>query len=130
MPTRIPKEGKLAIEVRAMPIFNATFIPFVWEERPDERVIDLVNAMADAPMTHEYLQPTRTLLPNVEINAEAHEPVWTSGNDMSDIMQQTTLIQTMEGGHERYYMGLISGEFQGAAGLGAIGRKTAASITG
>lgn len=128
VPSRIPEGGRLAVEVRAMPTFNVTFIPFVWEENPDENVINLVKGMALDPAKHEQLQPTRTLLPIVDLNLEAHDVVWTSGNDMSDIMQQTALIQTMEGGRDRYFMGLISGEFQGAAGLGAIGRKTAASI--
>ncbi len=46
---RIPDAGRLAVEVRSMPRFDITFIPFVWETNPDMSVVDVVNAMEADP---------------------------------------------------------------------------------
>ena len=50
---RIPESGRLAVEVRSVPRFDITFIPFVWEANPDMSVVDLVNAMEADPEGHE-----------------------------------------------------------------------------
>jgi len=125
---RIPESGRLAVEVREMPVFDVTFIPFLWEKNPNRSVVDLVNAMQADPMGHEMLEQTRRLLPVADIKITAHAPVRTSSNEANAINRQVQLIATMEGG-SGYYMGLLSGEFSGASGIGQIGRKTAFSIT-
>lgn len=124
---RIPETGRLAVEVRTMPCFDVTFIPFVWETNPDMSVVDLVNAMATDPGGHEMLRQVRTLLPVPELSVTAHVPVRTASNEDFELIKQTQLIATMEGG-DGYYMGLISGQFQGASGIANLGRRTAYSI--
>ena len=124
---RIPETGRLAVEVRAMPRFDITFVPFIWDTNPDLSVVDLVNAMAADPEGHETLRFVRALLPVGEISVTAHAPVYTSSNVDHELMDQTLLIATMEGG-SGYYMGLLSGEFEGAAGIGNIGQRVAYSV--
>ena len=60
---RIPETGRLAMDIRAMPLFDLTLIPFVWTRTNDESIVDLVGAIAADPENHELLQDTRTLMP-------------------------------------------------------------------
>ncbi|MCY4157030.1 MAG: Ig-like domain-containing protein [Gammaproteobacteria bacterium] len=128
VPRRIPQSGRLAVEVREMPVFDITFIPFLWETNPDMSVVDLVNAMEADPMGHAMLEQTRRLLPIADIKVTAHAAVRTSSNDAIDLIAETQLIATMEGGSS-YYMGLLAGESSGASGIGNVGQKTAYSVT-
>ena len=125
---RIPEEGRQAVEVRNMPVFDITFIPFLWEKDPDSKVTRLVQEMEEAPESHPMLQQCRTLLPVADLKVTAHAPVWSSTNEASDLIRQVQAIWAMEGA-TNYYMGLLSGEFSGAAGIGNIGRRTAYSVT-
>ena len=125
---RIPESGRLAVEVRSMPVFDVTVVPFVWETNPDMSVVELVNAMEADPMGHDILRYVRTLLPVADLAVTAHAPVRTSSNEGSKLIAETRLIATMEGA-TGYYMGLLSGEFSGAAGIGNLGRRVAYSIT-
>ena len=124
---RIPETGRLTVEVRAMPRFDITFVPFIWETNPDMSVVELVNAMEADPDGHKTLRFVRTLLPVGEISVTAHAPVRTSSNAGHELIDQTRLVATMEGG-SGYYMGLLSGEFEGAAGIGDIGQRVAYSV--
>ena len=125
---QIPESGRLAVEVRSMPRFDITFVPFVWETNPDTSVVDLVNAMEADPEGHEMLSLVRTLLPVGDIAVTAHAPVQTSTNAAHELMEQTRLIATMEGA-TGYYMGLLAGEVIGAAGIASLGEGIAFSIT-
>ena len=125
---RIPDSGRLAVEVREMPTFDITFVPFLWETNPDMSVVDLVSAMEADPMGHEKLRMVRALLPVQEISVTAHAAVRTSSNAAHELIGETQLIATMEGG-SGYYMGLLAGDFEGASGIGVIGHKVAYSIT-
>ena len=115
--TRIPATGRAAIDVRAMPVFDLTLVPFLWTADPDLAILESVGGMAADPEGHELLELTRTLLPVGELTVTAHEPVLSSSNDAYDLLDQTRAIRVMEGG-TGYYMGTISGPRTGAGGLG------------
>ena len=125
---RIPESGLLAVEVREMSTFDITFVPFLWETNPDMSVVDLVSAMEADPMGHEKLRMVRALLPVRDISVTAHAAVRTSTNAALELIGETQLIATMEGG-SGYYMGLLAGDFSGASGIGILGHKVAYSIT-
>lgn len=124
---RVPETGRMAIEVRAMPRFDITFIPFIWDQKPDMEVVDLVEGMRDDPEGHPLLKEIRRLLPINEIEVTAHEPVRSSTNEASALKKEASLIATMEG-IEGYVMGLLSGEFSGAAGIAELGRLVTYSV--
>ena len=86
---RIPETGRLAVEVRAMPLFDLTVIPFLWSQAPEPSIVDLVEAIAADPENHEMLWHTRTLLPVAEMVVTAHEPVLTSTNNAWALRDQT-----------------------------------------
>ncbi len=124
---RIPETGRLRVDVHDMPPMDLTLIPFLWEENPDQSILDLVTGMAADPHNHEMLHLTRTLLPIAELHVRAHEPVVFPTNDVRELLRATQAIRAMEGG-TGYYKGLMSGELSGGAGgLGLIPGRTSFS---
>ena len=112
---RIPAEGRIAVDVRAMPVLDLTLIPFVWSATHDSAIVNLVGAMAANPETHEMLRDTRTLLPISDLGVTAHEPVLSESNNVFELLAQTEAIRAMEGG-AGHYMGMMS-PVTGAAGV-------------
>ena len=106
---RIPETGRLRVDVAALRPFQLTLIPFLWEPKPDSRVLDIVEAMVQDPDKHELLGQTRTLLPIEAFALTAHEPVTSSSNGAHELSNETEAIRILEGGRG-YYMGTITGE--------------------
>ena len=122
---RIPENGRLAVEVRELPLFDLTLIPFIWSQNPDSSIVDLIREMAADPENHPMLQPTRTLLPVGDLDVTAHEPVLTSMAVGYQILNQTEAIRVMEGG-SGHYMGMLAA-YSGRGGSGVAmnpGRST------
>ena len=113
---RIPETGRQAVEVRSMPTFDLTLIPFLWRSEPDQSIVDLVNAMAKDPESHELLWSTRTLLPIGGLEVTAHEPVLSHRNNAITLLIETEAIRVLEGG-SGYYMGMMPTPVTGAAGV-------------
>ena len=99
---RIPAVGRMAVDVRAMPVFEVTLVPFIWEENHDPSIIDTVAAMAADPEGHELFERTHLLLPVSEIDATAHPPVATSTNDGFELLREVEMIRVAEGGRGHY----------------------------
>ena len=116
VPKRIPEAGRLAVEVKAMPLFDLTLIPFIWSQTQDSSIVDLVEAMAADPVNHAMLADTRTLLPVGQLDVTAHEPVLSSSNSAYALLSQTIAIRAMEGG-TGHYMGMMSPPVTAAAGV-------------
>ena len=111
---RIPKSGRLAIDVRAMPVFDLTVIPFLWSPSPDSSVLELVRGMAEDPEGHSLLGDTRTLLPIGELDVKAHASVLSSTNNAYALLRETEAIRAMEGA-SGHYMGMMTGGITGGA---------------
>ena len=111
---RIPEQGRAGVEVRAMPPFDLTVIPFLWSAAPDSSVLEIGGA------EDEFFWATRTLLPIGEFRVDTHEPVFTSSNDVDRLLEETRAIRVMEGG-TGYYLGMTSSETDGAKGVAELG---------
>lgn len=112
---RIPEAGRLPVDVRRMPTFDLTVVPFVYSPSPDRSIVDLVQSLTPE---HELLWDTRTLLPIRDFQLTAHEPVMTSSNNQSALIGETAAIRAAEGG-TRHYMGTMANSDGG--GLGQLG---------
>ena len=123
---RIPAEGRLAVDVREMPVFDLTIIPFLWTEDPDSSLVDLVEAMSANPQDHEKLRMTVDLLPVGETRVTAHAPVETSSNSGYHVLSETRAIRAMEGG-TGHWMGMLP-DFSDVGGVASAGGKTSASV--
>ncbi len=126
---RIPETGRMPVDVREMPFFSLTVIPFLWTTDPDLAILEQTEGMAADPESHELLDLTRILLPVGELDVDAHQPVHISSNDAYAIHGKTWMIRAMEGG-TGYYMGMMSGPVTGAGGLGSLGRPVSFSVPG
>ena len=99
VPGRIPETGWLSIDVREMPLLDLTVIPFLLRDAPDRSILDITNGLT---AEDNLFWDTRTLLPVDSLHVTVHEPVWTSSDDSSDLLRETALIRTMEGGGGHY----------------------------
>ena len=105
---RIPESGRMPVDVRAVPPFQLTLIPFLWEDVADSSVVQSVNEMAeDASGGHESFRNVRTLLPVAELAVTAHEPVSMSHSNASQLLAQIEAMRLMEGG-SGYWMGVVA----------------------
>ena len=103
---RIPESGRMPVDVRAVPPFQLTLIPFLWDGVADSSVVQSVNEMAeDASGGHESFRDVRTLLPVAEMAVTAHEPVSMSHSNASELLAQIEAMRLMEGG-SGYWMGV------------------------
>ena len=116
---RIPAEGRIAVDARALPPLGLTLVPFLLRQAPDSSIMELVAGMSADPAEHELLRDTRSLLPVGDIVVEAHEPVLTSTNNVFDLLGETAAIRTMEGG-TGHYMGMMGGRTTGARGVATL----------
>ena len=126
--SRIPETGRLAVDVRTMPLLDLTLIPMIWTETGDSSIVDLVGAAAADPENHEMLEETRTLLPVGTLDLKAHEPVLSSSNNIFDLRAQAEAIRLMEGsrGHHAGLMTLpVTG---GGAGVAYLPGRAFGSI--
>ena len=122
---RIPRTGRLAVDVREMPRFDLTVVPFLWASNPDSAVIGMAKGMATDPENHELLQETLTLLPVAAIDVTAHEPVMSSSNSGYDVLSETEMIRVLEGGGG-HYVGLMS-KFSDVGGVARRPGRSSAS---
>ena len=120
---RIPQEGRLAVEVREMPVLDLTVIPFLWNSDPDSAIIGLVEGMADDPDGHALLEDTHVLLPVAGLDVTARAPVASTSNNVYDLLPQTEAIRVLEGGGG-HYMGMMSGAVTGAGGLAYLSGRS------
>ena len=119
---RIPEQGRAMVEVRKMPPFELTVIPFLWSTEPDSAVLDIGGADDD------FWWPTHTLLPIGEFRVDKHEPVTTSINDSDGLLEETRAIRVMEGG-TGYYLGVISGDTaDGPTGVAVLSAPLAFAV--
>ena len=115
---RIPATGRMAVDVHAMPVFELTLVPFLWEESPDASILEITAAMAGDPEGHELLEHTRLLLPVAAMDVKAHESVATPTNNGFAILEQTEMIRVAEGGRG-HYLGVMAGP-TAPGGLGGV----------
>ena len=125
LPERIPAEGRLAVDVREVPLFDLTVVPFLWTSDPDSTVIGMAEGMAADPEGHELLQETLTLLPVAGIDVTAHAPVMSSSDSGSDVLTETEMIRVLEGGG--HYMGLMT-KFSDVGGIAYFSGRSSASV--
>ncbi len=107
--SRIPDTGRMAVDVREMPVLHLTVIPFLWSVDPHRGAVEAAEAMEADPEGHELLWKSRTLLPIKDFEVTARDPVMTSTSpeEFGPLFDETEAIRAMEGGNG-HYMGTIS----------------------
>ena len=122
---RIPETGRLRVDVRAVPLFDLTLIPFIWSETQDSSIVELIDEMAADPENHDLLSDTRDLLPVRDLTVTAHDPVLTSSNNGYELIYEVAAILALEGG-TGHYMAMMSTDDisrEGPAGIARLGGR-------
>ena len=120
---RIPRTGRNAVDVRTMPTLEFTVIPFLYSEAPHRDVLAQTDGLN--PSSH-LMSAIDILLPVVSMDLRVHDPVWTTENHSGVLLGETMAIRVMEGG-TGYYMGVMSGQFEGPVGIANLAGRTAFS---
>ena len=126
---RLPRTGRTTVDVRSVPPFDLTLIPFLWEENPDRSVLTQTEGLSSES---DLFRMTRDILPVREFRLTVHEPVLTSVDPTSDSAQhlgsETELIYAMEGA-KGYYMAIFRSVGQsGLKGIAKLPGYTSQSI--
>ena len=116
---RIPETGRIALDVRELPVFDLTLIPFLWVEGPDHSVLSAIDGITPES---DLMWATRDLLPVSDLQLSVHAPVWTSVDPVSDnydlLFLELDAIRAVEG-ETGYHMGIfrLAGPKSGLAGI-------------
>ena len=122
---RIPETGRLPVDVRAMPLFDLTVIPFLWSESADSSILEITAGLnADSDLLFE----TRTLLPVGDFEVTVHAPVSSSSNDPYVLFTETSAIRVMEGGSGHYMGTMAQLPVTAPRGLGSLPGRISFSI--
>ena len=117
---RLPPTGRTPLNVRSVPPFELTLVPFLWEENPDRSVLTQTEGLSSES---DLFRLTRDILPVREFRLKVHEPVMTSVDPTSDGVEQmgpeTEVIYAMEGA-KGHYMAIFRSV--GESGLKGIAR--------
>ena len=121
---RIPETGRLAVDVRPMPVVDLTLIPFLWTGSSDSSIVDITR---DLTPESDLLREIRTLLPVADFEVKVHAPVSSSSNNPYDLLRETRAIRVMEGG-SGHYMGTMAQPVTGPRGLAGVPGRTSFSV--
>ena len=103
---RLPETGRTALNVRELPAFPLTLVPFLYAPNPDRSILELAAGMAEDPEGHDLLRHTRELLPIDAFDIALHAPVTTYAVSGFSVLQQVELIRRMESEGPGYWLGL------------------------
>ncbi len=104
---RIPEAGRLALDIREVPPFEVTVVPFVRNGREDRAALERIQGLtADDPLFHD----TQALLPVNDMTVAVRDPVLTSTNDMFVLLRELDALRVTDGA-PGYYMGTLAGEW-------------------
>ena len=126
---RIPESGHKPIDVRVIPPFELTIVPFLWQENPDYSVVTQTEGLT---ADDDLFWMTRNLLPVGDMNVSVREPVFTSVDpsfDLADfdnpdsgidgLFRELGAIRTMDGS-DGHYMGILRSDPGGGLGIGGL----------
>ncbi|MCY3773566.1 MAG: hypothetical protein OXG98_16290 [Gemmatimonadetes bacterium] len=127
---RIPETGRISLDVRELPTFDLTLVPYLWVDGPDHSVLSAIEGITPES---ELMRPTRDLLPVSDFQLTVHAPVWTSVDPVSDnvgvLGPELEAIHALEG-ETGYYMGIfrLAGPQGGLLGI-ALGIPSYLSLS-
>ncbi|WP_420448303.1 leucine-rich repeat domain-containing protein [Candidatus Palauibacter sp.] len=115
---RIPEKGRAEVDVRAVPAFALTVIPFLAASDPDSSILEFTR---DLNAGSGLLRDVNALLPVARLDVNVHEPVLAPTIELHSVLGYTDGIRIMEGAGG-YHLGLApgTGNLRGVAVLGGF----------
>ncbi len=105
---RVPETGRLAVDVRMVPTFRVTLVPYLWQPAPDSAVLRITQAMSEDPYNHPLFGWTQTRLPVRDMQVGVHEAVMTLADNEGTLLRETAALWAMEG-RSGYYIATGTG---------------------
>ena len=132
---RIPPKGRMSLDVRTVPPFDLTLVPFLWMESPQISVLSETEGLT---ADNDLFWQTRNLLPIAGFEVKVREPVWTSTDPVvynSGAMLQETLAVRVMDGSGGHYMGILragggQAELPGTSSVSVLDAETIAHELG
>ena len=123
---RIPAEGRMALDIREVPDFDVTAVPFLWTENPDSSGYKVAQELT---ADHELFYETRDWLPVAGMEVSVREPVlvdYDPTENMVRVLDDVALLHAAEGA-SGYYMGVPPWIDRGLLGIARLGSKVSVS---
>ena len=123
---RVPEEGRMALNIRSMPDFDVTAVPFLWAADPD---LSGFQATIGLTADHEAFYETREWLPVAEMTATVREPVlvdYDPKENMHLVLRDVALLLVADGA-SGYYMGVPPWKAEGVLGIALFDSRASVS---
>ncbi len=123
---RIPEEGRMSLDIRAMPDFDVTVVPFLSTENPDSSGY---KAAIELTAEHELFYETRDWLPVAGMDVSVRDAVlvdYDPKEDMFRVLQDVALLHVTDGA-SGYYMGVPPWIEEGFLGIAIRESKVSVS---
>lgn len=122
---RIPEEGRMALDIRAMPDFDVTVVPFLSTEDPDSSGY---KAAVELTAEHELFYETREWLPVANMGVSLREAVLVDYDptQLDRVLHDLQLLHTVDGA-SGYYMGVPPWVDEGLLGVAFLESQVSVS---
>ena len=123
---RVPEEGRMALNIRSMPDFDVTAVPFLWAADPDSSGF---KATIGLTADHEAFYETRDWLPIAKMTATVREPVlvdYDPKENMHLVLRDVALLLVADGA-SGYYMGVPPWKAEGVLGIALFDSRASVS---
>ena len=123
---RIPEEGRMALDIRSVPDFEVTAVPFLWAESPDSSGF---KATIGLTADHDAFYETREWLPIARMTATVREPVlvdYDPKENMHLVLQDVALLLVADGA-PGYYMAVPPWKERGVLGIARFDSRASVS---
>ncbi len=122
---RVPAQGRLVLDVRAVPTLDLTVVP-VLHALDDRAVLTWVDGITATGPKMTFI---RSILPVGELEVTVHEPYRTSADLTTsggwfEVIREINVLRLVEGGRGYYYGAFARPSDAPYGGLGYIGRPT------
>jgi hypothetical protein len=122
---RIPEEDRMALDIRAVPDFDVTVVPFLSTESPDSSGY---KAAVELTAEHELFYETREWLPVVDMEVSVRDAVLVDYDptDLERVLSDLALIHTVDRA-SGYYMGVPPWVEEGVVGIAFLESRVSVS---
>ena len=109
MDVRLPATGRTSVDVKEVPPFDLTLVPFLWEEDPDRSVLTRVEGLT---AESDLLRATRDLLPIGDFRLTVRDyvlspadPLFDNAGELGPLLEMTRAMDGASG----HYLGILRG---------------------
>ena len=122
---RIPEDGRMPLDIRAMPDFDVTVVPFLSTENPDSSGYKVA---VELTAEHELFYETREWLPVADMEVFVRDAVLVDYDPtkLGRVLEDLDLLHTVDGA-SGYYMGAPPWVDRGVLGIAYLESKVSVS---